>query len=153
MDAKGLRAQGHRLRKGRYSTPGQNYVVTLVTRGRTPVFARLKPARWAVRCLHDKDVVNHSTTLAFVIMPDHVHWLFQLSETGELSTVVRLYKAKVSHALGCSIWQRGFHDRALRVYEDVVSISRYIVANPLRAGLVEHIGDYPHWDAVWLTGM
>jgi hypothetical protein len=29
-------------------------------------------------------------------------------------------------------------------------LARYIVANPLRAGLVEHLGDYPHWDAVWL---
>jgi len=26
----------------------------------------------------------------------------------------------------------------------------YIVANPLRAGLVERLGDCPHWDAVWL---
>ncbi|MGH8334666.1 MAG: REP-associated tyrosine transposase, partial [Pseudomonas sp.] len=23
-------------------------------------------------------------------------------------------------------------------------------ANPLRAGLVEKLGDYPLWDAVWL---
>ena len=23
-------------------------------------------------------------------------------------------------------------------------------ANPLRAGLVTRIGDYPHWDAIWL---
>ena len=31
-------------------------------------------------------------------------------------------------------------------------VARYIVANPLRAGLVERVGDYPYWDAVWLTG-
>jgi hypothetical protein len=29
-------------------------------------------------------------------------------------------------------------------------IARYIVGNPLQAGLVDRIGDYPHWDAVWL---
>jgi hypothetical protein len=29
-------------------------------------------------------------------------------------------------------------------------IARYIIANPLRAGLAESIGDYPHWDAIWL---
>ena len=28
--------------------------------------------------------------------------------------------------------------------------ARYIVANPLRAGLVKQIGDYPLWDAIWL---
>jgi hypothetical protein len=24
------------------------------------------------------------------------------------------------------------------------------VANPLRAGLVERLGDYPLWDAIWV---
>jgi hypothetical protein len=28
--------------------------------------------------------------------------------------------------------------------------ARYLVANPLRPGLVERIGDYPYWNAVWL---
>ncbi|PJA25997.1 MAG: IS200/IS605 family transposase, partial [Alphaproteobacteria bacterium CG_4_10_14_0_2_um_filter_63_37] len=27
---------------------------------------------------------------------------------------------------------------------------RYLVANPLRKGLVEEIGQYPHWDAIWV---
>jgi putative transposase len=30
------------------------------------------------------------------------------------------------------------------------AIARYVVANPLRAGLAGTIGDYPYWDAVWL---
>jgi putative transposase len=30
------------------------------------------------------------------------------------------------------------------------NLARYVVANPLRAGLVDSIRDYPHWDAVWL---
>jgi len=29
-------------------------------------------------------------------------------------------------------------------------VARYIVANPIRAGLVDNIGQYPYWDAVWL---
>jgi hypothetical protein len=29
-------------------------------------------------------------------------------------------------------------------------MARYIIANPLRAGLVDRIGDYPLWDAMWL---
>jgi hypothetical protein len=33
---------------------------------------------------------------------------------------------------------------------DLQSVARYIVANPLRAGLVKHLGDYPLWDAIWL---
>ena len=48
------------------------------------------------------------------------------------------------------VWQRGFHDYALGVDKDIVHVARYIVANPLRAGLVSRIGDYPLWDAKWL---
>jgi len=63
---------------------------------------------------------------------------------------VRRYKARVSLLLGQRIWQRGFHDHALRREEDLASAARYIVANPLRAGLCGKIGDYPYWNAQWL---
>ncbi|MEG2798132.1 MAG: transposase, partial [Pseudomonas sp.] len=49
-----------------------------------------------------------------------------------------------------TIWQKGYFDRALRREEDLKVMARYIIANPLRAGLVEHIGQYPLWDAIWL---
>ena len=48
------------------------------------------------------------------------------------------------------IWQKGYHDRAVRSEEDLRNVARYIVANPLRAGLVKRLGDYPFWDAAWL---
>jgi REP element-mobilizing transposase RayT len=48
------------------------------------------------------------------------------------------------------VWQRGFYDRAVRKEDDLVDMARYIVANPLRAGLVRSIKCYPHWDAIWL---
>jgi hypothetical protein len=48
------------------------------------------------------------------------------------------------------VWKPGFHDRALRHEDSMVDAARYIVANPLRAGLVERVGDYPFWDAIWL---
>lgn len=51
---------------------------------------------------------------------------------------------------GLPVWQRGFHDHALRKEEDMQEIARYVVANPLRAGLVGLLGEYPWWDAEWL---
>jgi hypothetical protein len=42
-----------------------------------------------------------------------------------------------------------FHDHALRGDEDLQSVTRYLVGNPLRAGLVENIGEYPFWNAEW----
>jgi putative transposase len=141
---------GKNLRKGRVSLPNRAYLVTIVTTSRKPVFTTFTAARVAVRCLHDSDVVRHAQTLAFVVMPDHVHWLLQLEQNGSLSEAVRVYKAKVSLNLQLPVWQRGFHDRALRDDEDMRDIARYIIANPLRLGLAKSVGEYPHWDAIWL---
>ena len=88
-------------------------------------------------------------------MPDHIHWLIELKK-GTLENVMQRFKSRsaraVNQARGSSgrLWQTGFHDRALRREENVLAVARYIIANPLRAGLVERVRDYPHWDAVWL---
>jgi REP element-mobilizing transposase RayT len=144
------RAHARDLRKGRYSEPGRLYVVTAVTRHREPVFEDLLAARILVRTLRREQEMARAQTLAFVVMPDHIHWLLRLGEGAALSSVVRAVKAVSAHRLGRAVWQDGFHDRAIRREEDLAAVARYIVANPLRARLVERIGDYPHWDAVWL---
>jgi putative transposase len=141
---------GINLRKGRVSLPNHVYLVTAVTTSRKPVFISFASARLAVRCFYDKDVVRHAQTLAFVVMPDHIHWLLRLENDGNLSEAVRLFKSKVSYILHQHIWQRGFHDHALRDDEDLRDIARYIIANPMRSGLVKSPGEYPHWDAIWL---
>jgi REP element-mobilizing transposase RayT len=147
---KAKQPHGKNLRKGRVSLPNHAYMVTIVTASRKPVFTSFSIARVAVRCFHDCDVARQAQTLAFVVMPDHIHWLLQLEEDGSLSEVVRLYKTKVSLLLRQRVWQRGFHDHALREDEDLRNIARYIIANPLRSGLTQHVGEYPHWDAIWL---
>jgi len=48
------------------------------------------------------------------------------------------------------VWMSGFHEQALRKEEDLAAVARYVVANPLRAGLVDKLANYPLWDAVWL---
>lgn len=87
-------------------------------------------------------------------MPDHWHGLVQLGSRYSLSTVVSRFKAVVAMRLHCvqsgSVWARGFHDRALRHDDDVKVVARYIVANPIRAGLVTSVLDYPYWNCVWL---
>ena len=141
---------GKNLRRGRVSQPGRIYALTLVTKNRIRVFADFPAARKAVHGFYDARVRKRAKTLAFVVMPDHVHWLMELETGGTLSEAVRMYRAEVSLALGYPIWQKGFYDRALRSDEDIVKVARYIIANPVRAGIVRHVGDYPHWDAVWL---
>jgi REP element-mobilizing transposase RayT len=94
-------------------------------------------------------------TLAWVLMPDHLHWLFILGD-GELANVVRVSKSRSARAVNLMlqregpVWQKGYYDHAVRDDEDLRKLARYIVDNPLRSGLVQRIGDYPLWDAVWL---
>jgi len=144
------------LRLGRFSEAGRLYLVTTVVRARRPVFAEFALARLAIGELRRCDELGRCRTLAFVLMPDHLHWLIRL-DGGELSRVVGDFKANAAKAVnrrrgmaGLALWQHGFHDHALRREDDLAASARYLVANPLRAGLVKRVGDYPHWDAVWL---
>ncbi|WP_019024016.1 MULTISPECIES: transposase [unclassified Thioalkalivibrio] len=138
------------LRRGRYSEPGRIYLITTVTRDRTPVFRDFAAARALVATLRHAQALGQADTLAYVVMPDHLHWLMTLGNSMSLSTVVRSVKAVTARRLGRALWQPGFHDHAVRCEEDLTSLARYIAANPLRAGLVRNLGDYPHWDAIWL---
>lgn len=140
----------NRLRIGRYSQTGHLYLVTTVTKDRYPVFHSLAAARRVILAMRREHLEGRVETLAFVLMPDHLHWLFEITGTRTLSRIVQAVKSVAAHELGREIWQDGFHDHALRREEDVLKLARYIVANPLRAGLVRHLGDYPHWDAKWL---
>jgi len=141
---------GRSLRKGRFSEPNRIYLITTVTRERCRIFSGLHNARCLIGVLRDAQTLNHACTLCFVVMPDHLHWLMQLGDVRDLSAVVQSVKALSSKRIGHRIWQQGFYDHAVRDEENIKAIARYIVANPVRAGLVSRIGDYPHWDAVWL---
>ncbi|WP_153774823.1 transposase [Pseudomonas sp. MNR3A] len=148
-------AHSHRLRRGRCSEPGRCYLLTAVTHERQPLFHDLRSARLLVKQLRLSDQENASRTLAWVLMPDHLHWLIELRGV-TLGSLMRRFKSRSAITLRKSgvrhvpIWQPGYHDAALRKEEDVLQAARYIIANPLRAGLVSSVREYPHWDAVWL---
>jgi REP element-mobilizing transposase RayT len=155
------RFHGHLLRRGRHSQPGQIYLVTTVTAHRQAVFDDLPQGRCVVRTLRELDLAGAARTLAFVVMPDHLHWLLALGEAMTLGRVVRLAKGRAARRINtlrrefgqpplAPLWQAGYHDRALRSEDDLRALARYVVGNPLRAGLVRRLGDYALWDAVWL---
>ena len=69
---------GKDLRKGRVSLPGQAYHITTITLDRRPVFSDFRSARLMINALRAAQTRDEATTLAFVVMPDHLHWLLQL---------------------------------------------------------------------------
>ncbi|MHA3738290.1 REP-associated tyrosine transposase [Pseudomonas sp. Eth.TT006] len=145
----------HRLRTGRYAEPNRIYLLTTSTLDREPIFADFALGRLVVHQFRRAQELGLAKSLAWVVMPDHFHWLVEL-ENCSLRRLMGETKSLVTRAVNSSsgrngpLWQQGFHDRALRREDDLVKMARYVVANPLRAGLVERLGDYPLWDAIWV---
>lgn len=138
------------LRHGRFSESGQVYVITTATRDRRPLFQDFMAARALIWVMMNHERLGFATTLCFVVMPDHLHWMMQLGEGKCLGKTIQAMKSLTSKRIGKPVFQKGYYDHAVRKEEDLKAMARYIVANPLRAGLVTDINDYPHWDAVWL---
>lgn len=137
------------LRLGRHSQCNRAYVITFTTKNRKPWFENFWLARIVVNALR---TTPKQETFCYVVMPDHVHWLMALTGNHELSKVVWSVKSFSAHSINRflnqsgSIWQAGFHDRAVRDEDAMIDVARYLVANPIRAGLCDDIGMYSHWD-------
>ena len=105
--------------------------------------------------LYSPRALGDAINLCSVVMPDHFHLLIHLQDE-PLQKVINRLKSRGAVLLNRRakrngrFWVPGFYDRALRKEEDIVGVARYIVANPLRAGIVKRLGDYPYWNAVWL---
>ncbi|NZA28115.1 transposase [Luteimonas sp. SJ-92] len=95
-------------------------------------------------------------SLAWVVMPDHLHWLLQLRRSS-LSRCMQAFKSRSARAVNAagawqgSVWQAGFYDHRLRDERDLERQSRYLIANPIRRGLVSDIDAYPYWWCRWIS--
>ncbi|MEL1265961.1 transposase [Pseudoxanthomonas putridarboris] len=144
------------LRRHRIDLPDQVYLITATTADRQPLFGAFEGACAAAPCHHQPDVLRTSVLLAWVLMPDHAHWLVRLGERDGMASFTNRLKSAIARAYNHRlertgpVWARAYHDHALRQEEDVRVAARYVVANPVRAGLVKRVGDYPFWNAVWL---
>ncbi len=150
----------HALRRGRVSDAGRLYFVTKVTRQRVP--ARWPAARrvaagpllqpgvpeivlGSLAWLQDHTLV---TLVAYCVMPDHIHVLFQLGFQARLSNVMQRFGSftglQVYRLTGRGhLWQDGYQDHALRDETPIPEVVRYIEYNPVAAGLVAHPAAWP----------
>lgn len=143
------------LRRGRISNPGYTYLITTVIADRRPLLADFQSARLLIAEMRTACSAGAVESLAWVVMPDHLHWLLTLRQ-GSLASLMKQIKARssrhINQQLGLAgrLWQPGYYDRAARSDDDLRAMARYIIANPVRAGIVATVGDYPFWDAAWL---
>ena len=148
--------RGRLLRRGRSSLPGHYYHVTTTTAQRAPLFLDFYAASAVARCFDSAALQGDAMTMAWVVMPDHAHWLLRLGERDSLASVVNRIKSssarESNRASGRTgpVWARGYFDRVVRTDDDLTTVASYLVANPVRAGLVSTIAAYPFWNTAWL---
>ena len=77
-----------------------------------------------------------------VLMPDHLHIIASVPQMVSLSEVIRSFKRWSARELKIS-WQRGFFEHRLRSYSSANQKFKYVLNNPVRAGLVESADQWP----------
>ncbi len=79
----------------------------------------------------------------FLVMPDHVHGLFSFPPSERtLHETMSLWKRWTARHLGI-VWQRDFFEHRLRSDENRRNRADYILANPVRRGLVKEPQAWP----------
>jgi REP element-mobilizing transposase RayT len=67
-----------RLRLGRHSRIGQSYILTTVTQERRCYFDDATAAQEVMDVFRSIDAEGLTHSLAYVVMPDHIHWLVEI---------------------------------------------------------------------------
>ncbi len=94
--------------------------------------------------------------LSYCVMPNHWHLVLWPRADGDLSRFVgwltlthtqRLHVHRDSAGMG-HVYQGRFKSFPVQDDEHFWTVARYVERNPLRAGLVEHAGDW-RWGSLW----
>jgi putative transposase len=87
--------------------------------------------------------------IACCFMPDHTHLVVEgLEDDSDLKRFVAKgkqlsgYEYKKRHAK--RLWQRYSYEHVLRAQESTRAVVAYVLENPVRAGLVTSVHEYPH---------
>ena len=120
------------------------YFVTICVANGEPVLAN-EPAFRAFKNAVAK--LERWTVLAAVLMPDHVHVIVSPldARVPKLGNFLAALKRWIRRELNATWnWQPGCFDRLLRSDESLHEKWLYVEDNPVRAGLVQRVSDWPY---------
>ncbi len=92
---------------------------------------------------------NKYHLIAWVIMPNHIHFLATPFENVELRTIAHSIKSYTAHEANKLLnrsgqfWQHEPFDRYIRNGKHYSSVIRYIENNPVKAGLCKEPEEWP----------
>jgi putative transposase len=86
----------------------------------------------------------------FVVMPDHLHVLLTVGDGMTVERAMQFIKGGFSYRLKkeCGylgeVWQRGFSETRVEDRQSFMKHRDYIAANPVKAGLVDSLEEFPY---------
>jgi putative transposase len=132
------------------------YSLTLCTSGRHKAFIDKDAVTLTLSQILRAGKEHRFALTAYCFMPDHVHLLVEgCAPHCNLERYVHAAKqfsgfAYARHAER-RLWQHSYFDHALRGNESTQRAVRYILENPIRAGLVRIVDEYPFSGSETLT--
>jgi REP element-mobilizing transposase RayT len=135
------------LHTHRWSAPGARYFVTCATAQRSGGLTAPSVGGHLMHEVMASDRDLDTETSAFVVMPNHVHWLFRMGARLSLGRTIAKFKSRTRSRLAAAglAWQRDFYEHRLRFDENAEAYARYIFLNPYRAGLLPVKAVWPGW--------
>jgi putative transposase len=136
-------------RLARFSYRGRyRYFVTCCARDRARAFVWERRVSSALQQLLHTAREQRFAVLSYCFMPDHLHVLIRgEGDNADFRTFMTLFRRRAAcwhaRAFGERLWQVGYYEHVLRDDEPTGPIVRYIVQNPVRAGLVADVAQYP----------
>lgn len=125
------------------------YALRFCTDGRRRAFTSDEPVDLVRAQILRSAIEQRFAIVAHCFMPDHLHLLVegQTEVSDCLSFIARAKQYSgfsYAKAFRDRLWQRYGFERVLREREPTLVVARYILENPVRAGLVRRIEDYPY---------
>lgn len=130
----------------RYFIPNALVFITFVTHQRTPHFASPQHLALFWDILKNVQCIHPFHLIAYVILPDHIHWIMRMPEDQpDFSVVMKSikwnytasYQKKFSVQPGTRIWQNRYWDHIIRDERDMERHFDYIHWNPVKHGYVQ----------------
>lgn len=135
-----------RLHLGRVSAVGAVYFVTFVTKGRSPWLGQPTARQAVLDVLGKWHTEGDGAVWAAVVMPDHIHVLFEAGVRLSVGRCVSRWKTQARAAAGyAGEWQRDFWEHRVRDGESIEEYGWYLILNPYRAGLCQPDVTWPGW--------
>ena len=123
------------------------YFLTFCTNQRQPIFRDSTRVDLVKSHILQTAADESFAILAYCFMPDHLHLLVEgqadAADCKRLITRAKQFSGfYYSKTFGARLWQRYGFERVLRDDEATLVVARYILENPVRAGLVVSPEDY-----------